>query len=697
MTGSLTKTRGALAGPYGILLVALAAAGPLHAQHALVLSGGAARGLAHVGAIEYLDELGYDTELVIGTSMGAVVGALYAAGYEPAEIRQRVLAVRWGEMFDATPIVLGPDRALRVPAVALDLNVAGRFRARHGLFGQWRVNRALAGLLFDANARSRGDFDQLPRRFRAVAADLKTGEAAVLDSGDVALAVRASMAFPGFFSSVEWGDRVLVDGGVADNFPTATARELGADYIIGVDVTRPPDRIGRQAPFDVVDRTLNLMLQNLQRTRPQPDVLIAPVVAENFTGPTFPSNPTPLMNLGYDAARRDLASARPPTNPRTVRREPRLPSSFSGLVIEAPDSALAALGRKAFNGLIGRPYRADAVLGGMDRLFATGLFEAIWPRVVASKDTSADPWLVVRLETPPRLSLSAGAHFENDRGGRAWGSVNTHQQIAGLPAVLTVSGAAGSLERWAATSARLHGLSLAAFAYSAGAHVIEREVRLFADDAIRLQEVLRIGGWAGIEFPHVLKERMVVAIARAEHIDVEDGISGSALGPLIRIAAIASESRVVGLPLLIEAERRWGEVSYSRAVGHGSIGIGGKRGPQLALGIDVRAVSSAAPEDVKPALGDEHAIPGLRWGEYRDRARAVGGVDVAIPIGTGFARLRARTGAVADELDKLDSAAWVTGGQLGAYWQTPIGVLEAGYGLATRGDGRFEISIGRGF
>jgi hypothetical protein len=130
---------------------------------------------------------------------------------------------------------------------------------------------------------------------------------------------------------------------------------------------------------------------------------------------------------------------------------------------------------------------------------------------------------------------------------------------------------------------------------------------------------------------------------------------------------------------------------------HGSVGFGAKRGPQLAIGIDLRAVSSGAPNDVKPTLGDEHAIPGLRWGEFRGRARAVGAVDVALPIRSGFARLRARTGAVTDEFDELDNAAWVTGGQLGVYWQLPIGVLEAGYGLATRGDGRFEISVGRGF
>src|SRR5262245_41765447 len=140
----------------GVLACPAAAA----AQQALVLSGGGARGLAHVGVVMQLEELGYETDLVVGTSMGAVVGALYAAGYDPDEIRSRILSTRWSELFDPTPVVVGPDRAIRTPSFIFDLET-GWLRAHRGLIGQWRVNRALVRLFFDANARSRGDFDHL--------------------------------------------------------------------------------------------------------------------------------------------------------------------------------------------------------------------------------------------------------------------------------------------------------------------------------------------------------------------------------------------------------------------------------------------------------------------------------------------------------------------------------------------------------
>src|SRR5690606_32818912 len=110
------------------------------------------------------------------------------------------------------------------------------------------INRRLVEMLFDAGARARSDFDRLPRRYRAVAADLRDGSVVVLGHGDLARAVRASMAVPGVFSPVVIDGRILVDGGIADNLPTTQARALGALYIIASDVLlpeldpRPPSR-----------------------------------------------------------------------------------------------------------------------------------------------------------------------------------------------------------------------------------------------------------------------------------------------------------------------------------------------------------------------------------------------------------------------------------------------------------------------
>jgi predicted acylesterase/phospholipase RssA len=671
---------------------------PGRAQQALVLSGGGARGLAHVGVLFPLEELGYDPDIVIGNSMGAVVGALYAAGYDPEEIRARTLAIDWSRMFDPTPAVLGPDRALRMPMLTFGLELPQRSVSR-GLFGEWRINRALVQLLFDANARAHGDFDRLARRYRAVAADLKTGEKVVLDSGDLPRAVRASMAYPGFFPPVQWGDRVLVDGGIVDNLPTIEARRLGMTHVIAVDVSRAPEEIRSRDALAVAGRSLDLMQQNLHPDTIPPDVLVLPITAELFIGPSFPDDPLPLIELGVKAARRDLPPPRT-RRPVGVRRLPPAPTSFAALRIEAADSALVLFARKVFAAVAPGRYDPPAVLAAADRLYSTGLVEGVWPRVESAGDTAGGSTLVVRVDAPALLSLSLGAGYDNDRGGRGWLTLDRYVAVARRPIVLTAAVSTDGLRRWGALSGRVYSQSLPGVAWGGGGYLLETSVRSFTGDTRTTVEVLRAGGFLSIEFPRILRAYLITLTTHAESIHPEDttaGRSGRSYGPIVRFASIPSEALVVGTPLLLEAEARWGRVRYQRVALGGSFPLA-LQSLQTAALVDVRAVSTHAPIDVQPALGDQHAVPGLRWGEGRGRARIVTGIDVAYPVPmNGFARLRLRTGAIAEEPDDWDAARWVSGAHIGGVWRIPLGSLEVGYGRATAGDGRFDFSIGRSF
>lgn len=679
-----------------LALPAIQGAAPAAAQEqALVLSGGGARGLAHVGVLLRLDELGYEPDLVVGNSMGAVIGALYAAGYGPQEIHDRVLAVEWGEMFDPTAVLLGPDRRLRLPLLSYDLDLAEQ-RVSRGLFGEWRINRTLVHLLFEANARARGDFDSLPRRYRAVAADLETGEKVVLEGGDLARATRASMAYPGFFAPVHWDDRILVDGGIVDNLPTAEARRLGASEVIAVDVARSPEEIASQAPLSVAQRALNLMQQNLHSDLIPPEILILPVSEGSLAGPAFPDDAGPLIELGLEAARRDLPVPPDPAGGGERRVRPA-PERFAALRIEAPDSALASLARRVFASVAPGPYDPDAVLSAVDRLYSTGLVEGVWPRVTEAEDPTTGPTLVVRVDAAGQLSVSAGAGFENDRGGRGWVSLDRYTALAGRPLVLTAAASTDGIDRWAALSGRLHAHARPSITWSMGAHLREHSVRTFGDDARATVEVLRTGGWLGVELPYILRERVITVTGRAEWLDPEDADGGASFGPLLRLTGTPSESMLIGTPLLVEAEARWGDLPYRRvgAAGSRSVGWGALEAAAL---VDVRVVSSGAPVDVQPALGDQHAVPGLRWGEARGRARLVAGIDAAVPIPLGgFARLRLRSGAIADDPQGWERTRWISGAELGGVWRIPVGVLEVGYGFASVGDGRFDMSIGQRF
>ena len=206
----------------------------------LVLSGGGARGFAHVAVLEALEANQVQIDYIAGTSMGAVVGALYASGLSAAEVREKLLSVDWnstlqdvtdrnersfrnksfeGRNFLGLDLGVGPE-SVRLPLAALR--------------GQ-KLALALNELMLETATVS--DFDALPVPFRAMATDLATGDAVVLGRGSLATALRASMAVPVVYSPVQIDSRLYVDGGVANNLPIDVARDMGADRVIAVDTS----------------------------------------------------------------------------------------------------------------------------------------------------------------------------------------------------------------------------------------------------------------------------------------------------------------------------------------------------------------------------------------------------------------------------------------------------------------------------
>jgi NTE family protein len=208
----------------------------------LVLSGGGARGAAHVGVIRVLEELRIPVDFVAGTSMGAVVGGLYASGIGSEELEDLLADLPWDTLFaDKTR---RRDMSFRRKQDDRDFVSSfhfgfkdGRIRLPTGLIQGQKLELVL-GLLTVPVGTVR-DFDDLMIPFRAVATDIVTGQPVVLDHGVLATAIRASMAIPAAFSPVVIDDRLLVDGGTAMNLPVEVARDMGADVIIAVDISTP--------------------------------------------------------------------------------------------------------------------------------------------------------------------------------------------------------------------------------------------------------------------------------------------------------------------------------------------------------------------------------------------------------------------------------------------------------------------------
>ncbi len=218
------------------------AAAPGRPRIGLVLSGGGARGAVHIGVLKVLEQLGVPIDAIAGTSMGAVVGSLYASGLLAEEVEAVIASIdRQGAFRDRparTALNFRRKQDDREFLVHAPLGLRAReLRLPRGLIQGQKLSQMLRAAMLPVAGID--DFDRLPIPFRAVATDLSTGESVVLRAGSLATAVRASMATPGVFAPVEIGGRQLVDGGLADNLPISLVREMGVDVVIVVDVSAP--------------------------------------------------------------------------------------------------------------------------------------------------------------------------------------------------------------------------------------------------------------------------------------------------------------------------------------------------------------------------------------------------------------------------------------------------------------------------
>jgi NTE family protein len=231
----------------------------------LVLSGGGARGAAHIGVLKILERLHVPIDAIAGTSMGAVVGGLYASGMSAAEIEQTIASVDWQAAFHDRPprteIAFRRKEEDRQYLVNLPIGLRGKqLLIPKGLVQGQQLLETLRRLTLPVAELT--DFDQLPTPFRAVATNLETGDGVVLRDGDLATALRASMSVPGIFAPVEYRNQVLVDGGLAENLPIDVARSMGVDLLIVSDADYPLQPLKN---LDSLPRITNQMIGILMR------------------------------------------------------------------------------------------------------------------------------------------------------------------------------------------------------------------------------------------------------------------------------------------------------------------------------------------------------------------------------------------------------------------------------------------------
>ena len=363
---------------------------------------------------------------------------------------------------------------------------------------------------------------------------------------------------------------------------------------------------------------------------------------------------------------------------------------LGALEVEVDDQALEALARSAFHGLAPGIYRPAAVLAAVDRLYATGLFSGVWPRV-ESRPGVGDV-LILDLDPLPRLAVTGAVGYDNDSGGRLWAALDSRTSALGAPVVTRVGAGTDGIQRWWEVSALLHPTIFPMVAWSAGLD-FRRGTPPFFDPAPLAPETRHLGAWAGVNYRKAFPDLIGSVVMRAERIEEKGVAKGQQWGPLLRVSLPRGTGRVVGIPSELEAGFWRGAYDYREFGARGSldrqIGL-----LKVAALVDGEIVVGDAPLDALPSLGDDHGMPGLRRGQERGRVRMLGGVDLATPLlGGGWARLRVRGGASGDRAELKDHDAWLAGAALDGVWNTPFGPVVVGYGINTRGKHRIDVGI----
>jgi len=362
----------------------------------LVLGGGGARGAAHIGVLKVLEREHIPICKVAGTSMGAIVGGMYASGYSPEEIERILGQIDWKEVLTDDPPreKLNMRRKNQDLEFLLDYEVGyrnGRIVTPQGLIQGQKLLILLRQLL--ASTWKIDDFDDLPIPFRAVAADILSGKPVVWDKGDLVLAIRSSMSVPGAFAPLPVDDYLLVDGGIFDNVPVGVARAMGADRLIVVDVGTPiSKREDLTNPLAILNQVVGTLSQDrINRelsTLGPADILIRPELGD-FSSAAF-DKADEAIPIGAQAAERVLDklktfSADAPTYAQFTARHHLI--AYSPPVIEFVDvkaggAGAAKLIEREMQVLVGHPLDANHVDQIVESSYGSGRYQTIRYQVV---------------------------------------------------------------------------------------------------------------------------------------------------------------------------------------------------------------------------------------------------------------------------------------------------------------------------
>ena len=290
----------------------------------LALGGGGAKGAAEVGVLKVLEEAGIQVDYIAGSSIGAIVGGLYAAGYSAAELDSLFQTQEWFSLLTDRKASLSNEPYKTVNGVTyifgfpvVDKNMIDKNSRGFGIMRGGRIEQILDSMV---SVRGCTDFESLKIPFRCVAADIRTAEEVIISEGIVCKALRASMAIPGIFKPVPQDDYLLVDGGMLNNLPVDVCRDMGADIVIAIDLNQGDPQPRKKIDVSSLSGLAGLLglggviewvvnrpdINKYNQNRKDADIYICPPLSDIDTTNFGNKNAARMIQIGESAARQHI-------------------------------------------------------------------------------------------------------------------------------------------------------------------------------------------------------------------------------------------------------------------------------------------------------------------------------------------------------------------------------------------------------
>ncbi len=656
--------------------------GPL----ALVLSGGGAKGLAHIGVLRVLDSLGIRPDLIVGASMGSILGAMYASGYTGRQIDSLTRSLTLSDLFRRYEPRAPRSLGARQPLVVWE-DGDGGLSLQRAAVRESEVDAILNAAMLRGNLLARGSFDSLPIPLRVVAADLATRESVILDRGDLAQAVRASMSIPLVFTPERMDGRFLGDGSLVDNIPVRTARESGATRVIVSDATEHlADTVNLQNPIVLADQLIGYLVTQPREPLGALDRYVRPKV-DGYRSLNFsPERVATLIAAGYQAARVVLADYPCPASPspKAFRAPSRLGEvRITGGRPSEQEYVLRLLGLSSGDSLdVGAVRSGFRVLGGYDE------FRSVWLHPSGSRDTLA---LNIQVNPGPRRIAALGLAYDNDLGGRMWvGAVD--RALLGRRLEGSTSLGLGELRQEVDIGLRTASIGNNRLRPALTGHLVREQIRQFDQEGVQLKPLRTREGivFTGVE--QGLGSRWRVSGGFQFHAWHDPLTSTrSSAGGMVQLSSGTSHPNPAldAEAAVMDRYRRLSVVASTRIHLSRRIVVA----PSLRYGW-----GRNLPLAVTFMLGGYEGFPGLHIGEFRGDREIYSGLSASYRLtGPLLFRIEGAAGRTAQGGPAIPDGRWELGARAGFAAETPIGSMRVEYGRARGGRDGIFVRLGEWF